>query len=686
MVVTICLIAAVMVTGPLYAQQNGRIVGRVTSAESGAPIAEVQVFLPGTGLGSLTRQNGAFVILQVPPGVHEVRAEQIGLAAASQQVTVAAGESVTVNFQMGTEALGLDEIVVTGTAGASRRREVGNSIAQLNVTSGSSKSADAVQLLQAAAPGIQVTRADGNLGGGYSIRLRGNKSISMTNSPIVYIDGVRMQSKPFPVGNSGVARQANGGGANIDANPLNNINPDDIERIEVIKGSAATTLYGTEASAGVIQVFTKRGSSGAPVWNVNLQEGLNRSIKFGTPSHPYMRMEPYLRTGWLGDYSVSVRGGGQALQYFMSGGYEGGTGVLPQDTIAKIVARGNYTFSPTPNLQVQWNSAYFRQTQRNSPVGGNVYGIQLNAYRGYGNYFNSDNPDVIWELFDQDLRQQIERFTTGATVTYSPLSNLTNRMTVGYDFSNEETRSTLPFGFIFFPQGQIWNDTWQNRILTLDYVGTYSFDLARGIRSSFSWGGQTVGQEERRLNGYAENFPGASNPTVNSGAMRLAEENRSKIWNAGFFFQDVFDIQNRYFLTAGIRVDGNSAFGSGFGLQAYPKASASWVISDEGFWNQALGVVKLRTAYGKSGRAPGAFDAVRTWNSAGWGADPALVPGILGNADIGPEVTAEFEAGFDAEWLDGRLTAASRITMTRRLTLCLMSPLYLRTASSAHSE
>ena len=80
LVVTICLIAAVMVTGPLYAQQNGRIVGRVTSAESGAPIAEVQVFLPGTGLGSLTRQNGAFVILQVPPGVHEVRAEQIGLA------------------------------------------------------------------------------------------------------------------------------------------------------------------------------------------------------------------------------------------------------------------------------------------------------------------------------------------------------------------------------------------------------------------------------------------------------------------------------------------------------------------------------------------------------------------------------------------------------------------------------
>jgi len=129
-----------------------------------------------------------------------------------------------------------------------------------------------------AAPGVSVTRTDGNLGGGYNIRLRGNKSVSMTNSPIIYIDGVRMQSKPFPVGNSSTASQANGGSANIEANPLNNINPADIERIEVIKGSAATTLYGTEASAGVIQVFTKKGSSGKPVWQIEAQRSFSHSI------------------------------------------------------------------------------------------------------------------------------------------------------------------------------------------------------------------------------------------------------------------------------------------------------------------------------------------------------------------------------------------------------------------------
>jgi TonB-dependent starch-binding outer membrane protein SusC len=653
---------------PLGAQQTGRIVGRITAAESGTPIAEAQVFIPGTGLGALTRQNGAFVILEVAPGPHEVRAERIGLAAVAQQVTVIAGQAVEVNFQMSTQALGLDEIVVTGTAGASRRREIGNTIASISVSDVPNKPVAAAEFLQAAAPGVQVNRADGGLGQGYNIRLRGNRTVSMTNQPIIYIDGVRMQSKPFPVGNSGLASQANGGSANISANPLNNINPNDIERIEVIKGSAATTLYGTEASSGVIQVFTKKGAAGTASWNFDASLNRAKAIEFGTEELPYLRMEPYLRSGWVGDYSASVRGGGQALQYFASSAFEKGTGILLSDSITKVMGRGNFTFTPGKNLQVQWNNGFTFQNTRNSPVGGNVYGITLNAYRGIANYMNPvagsdgvirsrDNPEVLATLFDQELTLRIRQFSTGATLTYSPLANLTNRITMGYEGATQETRNVLPFGFSLFPQGQVWNDTWQNQLVTVDYVGTFSFDLVSGIRSSFSWGGQAVGEEELRLNGYGENFPGAANPTVNSSATKVAEEDRSKVWNAGFFFQDVFDIENRYFVTFGMRVDGNSAFGSGFGLQVYPKASASWVLSDEGFWNPKLGAIKLRAAYGQAGRAPGAFDATRTWSAEGWGGKSALVPKNLGSEDLGPEVTAEFETGYDAEWLDGRLTS-----------------------------
>jgi hypothetical protein len=166
-----------------------------------------------------------------------------------------------------------------------------------------------------------------------------------------------------------------------------------------------------------------------------------------------------------------------------------------------------------------------------------------------------------------------------------------------------------------------------------------------------------VGDDERKVEAWGEGFPGAAAPTVTGAATTLGFEEREKVWNAGFFFQNVFDIKNKYFLTLGARVDGNSAFGESFGLQTYPKASATWVISDEGFWKSGWGQMKLRTAYGQSGRAPGAFDAVRTWQAVGLGGQPAFVPRNLGNPNLGPEVTGELEAGFDASWLDDRIRA-----------------------------
>src|SRR5690606_22281725 len=113
----------------------------------------------------------------------------------------------------------------------------------------------------------------------------------------------------------------------------------------------------------------------------------------------------------------------------------------------------------------------------------------------------------------------------------------------------------------------------------------------------------------------------------------------------------------KYFLTLGLRVDGNSAFGEGFGLQTYPKASAAWVISDEDFWPENFGSLRVRTAYGQSGRAPGTFDAVRTWDPIGFIGRPAFQPDNRGNPDLGPEITSEFEMGFEGSWLEDRLSA-----------------------------
>jgi outer membrane receptor protein involved in Fe transport len=390
-----------------------------------------------------------------------------------------------------------------------------------------------------------------------------------------------------------------------------------------------------------------------------------------------MYMDPWICTGFLkcGEYmhtahtqmySGSVRGGGQNLQYFTSAEFFDEAGNTPNDALEKWTARGNFTYAPMNELQLQWNTAYVNHSQTNSPQGNNAEGLELNVFRQDQNYFRDPDPLLINRVFDQTLASEIERFTTGGTANYSPLPNLSNRFTIGYDFSNQETRNIRPFGFFAHPEGIIHVSNYERRILTFDYVGSLSFDLLTSLRSTFSWGGQAIGDDTRKVEGYGRGFPGAAEPTVNSAASAQGYEERQKVWNAGFFLQNIFDIRDRYFLTLGMRVDGNSAFGSGFGLQFYPKVSGSWVISDEGFWNPSFGALKLRAAYGQSGRAPGAFDAVRTWTNTALAGDAAFTPSNVGNPDLGPEVTGEFEAGFDGSWMDDRIR--STFTYYRQLT------------------
>ncbi len=684
---------SVLAAVPAHAQ-NGRITGVATDAQSGGPIGEVQVYIVGSTLGTLTRSNGRYLILNVPPGSYELRAERIGFQTVTESVDVPADGTVTRDFAMTTEALGLDEIVVTGAAGAARRREIGNAIAQINLTDIPEREANVSDLLQAAAPGIQVIGGSSEPAQGKQIRLRGNSSVAMSNQPIIYVDGVRIMDDAFPV----VATPGTGLGrpSLITVTPLDMINPNDIERIEVIKGSAATTLYGTEASAGVIQIFTRRGSAGAPVWTAEIQQGTGWMQPFGAPGGDFIQMEHYMRDAWWGggyeggqyapdcvtdddrwqgvnpsaggacswpgsvwlqNYLLSVRGGGQDLQYFISGQYQDDSYVLANDELEKYNFRGNFTMTPVEDLQIQWNTGYTSQWLSGTPSGNNAEGIQLNAFRQERNYVGSGDPREIAKLLEYEFDQRNERLNSGITLTYTPQARLTNRFTFGYDYSNQEGENQRNFGFFLKPLGSRTNDTFQRRVLTFDYVGTYNLPVTSTINSNFSWGGQAIGDSQVRLRLLGEDFPGAAEPTVSSAAIKVAEEDREKVWNAGFFFQNVFDINNKYFVTGGIRVDGNSAFGSGFGLQVYPKVSGTWVISDEDFWGPGLGSIKLRAAYGQSGRAPGAFDAVRTWDPAGYAGTPAFTPANLGNPDLGPEVSREWEFGFDGAWLDDRLTA-----------------------------
>ena len=660
--------ALVLLLAQPAVSQTGSVTGRITDAASGAALTQVQTYLEGTGLGTLSRTDGRFVILNVPTGDYVLLAERIGYAGYRSEITITDGGTVELDFVMVSEALGLDEIVVTGTAGAARRREIGNTIAQVTTADVLESPQNVDALLQGRVAGMQVFTASGNAGSGARIRLRGNVSVAMSNQPIIYVDGVRIRSDGFhktvpPTGYPGRS-------GNDVSSPLNSINPSDIERIEVIKGAAATTLYGTEAAAGVIQIFTKRGHRGGAQWTVSVEQGVARLQPFGFPSSErpswedatsaaggtsdFMFIDPWLRNAHQQRYAVSVGGGGESLQYFVSGALEDDLGVLPNDSQRKSNIRGNFTFSPATNLQVQWNTSFTNDQFSNTAAGNNAHGLTLNVYRRSRNYFGNEEKENLDKLLGQEITTQVDHFITGGTATYSPTSNFSNRLSVGYDLAQQNNRNLRPFGFVRAPTGILADNRSEFETLTFDYVGTLSFDLTDAVGSALSFGGQSVTSEVSQTVAYGENFPGPGSPTVTTAGTKLGFEVRERVVNAGFFAQNVFDYRDRYFLTAGMRVDGNSAFGRDFGLQAYPKVSGSWVVSDEEFWSFD-GQLKLRAAWGQSGRAPGAFDAVQTYDGVGWGTQPAFYPRVLGNAELGPERTAELEVGFDATLFSDRL-------------------------------
>jgi TonB-linked SusC/RagA family outer membrane protein len=656
------------------ASGQGTVNGRVTVAGSGRPIAGAQVTVVGTNIGTTTGEDGQFVLVNVPVGRQEIRVAQIGYRVGLIGLNVQMGAITAETIELTRTVLRLDEVVVTGTAGQARRREVGNSIAQLEIAEAPDPPSSIETMLQGRAAGVNLTLGGGASGAGGTIRLRGAVSVSQSNQPIIYIDGVRTRSEGYrrnrPV--SGYT----GRSANVQQNPINDIDPADIERIEIIKGSAATTLYGTEASAGVIQIFTKKGRVGAPRWTFQMDQGFARMRPFGTEGNPYLNLKPasyavfatdaeatlgggscadvapnqdcsWLRNGYRSKYAGSVGGGVEGLSYFIAGSYSKYDGVLPNDTESKYSARGNFSFDVMNNVRIDWNTQYTSSNVGHTAQGNNAHGLTLNVYRQERNYFQSNDPRDLRKLLNQEIDTDINRLVTGVTVNVTPYSWFTNRYTLGYDFAHQELRNLRPFGFVRAPSGILGQDQIYYQTLTSDYVGNMNYGLTGSLRGTFSFGGQSILTKEVRTSAYGESFAGPGVPEVDDGSIYVT---------AGFFLQNMFDVNNKLFLTTGLRVDGHSAFGKNLGLQAYPKFSLSYVISDESFYPASLGELKLRSALGYSGRAPGTFAAIRIWNPEPTSGQPGYEPGNIGNDDVGPERTRELEFGFDAGLFDQRVS------------------------------
>jgi TonB-linked SusC/RagA family outer membrane protein len=677
------------VAGAQAGTPTGTIAGRVTDAAAGAPLPGVSLQVEGTRLGAGTANDGRFRIPGLQPGTYTVVARRIGYNPQRQSVTIAGAGEVVANFALQSSPIALDQVVVTGTPGGQERRAIGNSVTTISASEELSKSAapNLGSLLNARASGVTILPRSGRLGAGPSVQIRGRASLGLENSPLLYIDGVRVNNATA-TGPVGVSGGLGGQGATIGGR-LNDLNPEDIESIEIIKGPAAATIYGTEAANGVIQVITKRGAANAaPQVSVGVEVGslafYDAENRIGTNfardgagqvvSWNGLQQETdsgrgFYRTGQTRRYNGSVSGGRDLFRYYVGGSYQNDLGIEPNNTLQQMAFRANISAAVNPSTDV--SASVGNVVLRNrlgadfgaSPLLGAQVGHRLlfPATRG----FFAVSPEIPQQLYDN--RSSVNRFTGSITVNNRPTEWFSHRAILGLDQSGEDARALERFAppelaRVMSPVaagGRVGQTIRNNSLVTADYSATAKVKLGSAIGSTSSIGGQFYRTELNTsfLGGFG--FAGPALETVSAVATQVAAT-QTQILNTtiGAFAEQTFALRDRLYLTAALRVDNNSAFGDDFKWITYPKVSASWVVNEEEFWtfDDMIQTFRLRAAYGASGRQPNAFAALRTFTPVtGPGGGTAVTPGSLGNANLKPEVGQELEVGFDAG-LFNRLT------------------------------
>jgi TonB-dependent SusC/RagA subfamily outer membrane receptor len=272
----VAVLLLVLPSRALFAQ-TGTITGKVTDAATSQGIADARVIVRGTTLEALTNRDGEFRLVAVRAGSAVVGVFRLGFKATTDTVRVTAGQTTTMTVQMTASTVNLSQIVVTGTAGNQERKAQAAVVASVSAADiiASAPVSNVAGTLQSQVPGIALSAQSGTVGSATTIRIRGASSINLSNDPLLFVDGIRINEGQISSGQSGQVYDR-----------LNDINPDDIESIEVVKGPAAATLYGADASAGVIQIITKKGHAGATSFTQSLRiEGGNLVNKWTPPDN-----------------------------------------------------------------------------------------------------------------------------------------------------------------------------------------------------------------------------------------------------------------------------------------------------------------------------------------------------------------------------------------------------------------
>lgn len=664
--------------------QGRMVTGQVLSEEEGIGLIGVSVILKGTTVGVTTGVDGAFKI-NVPNEKSTLVFSYIGFL----KKEVAVGNQSVLEVKMAMDAKQLQEIVITGY-GEQDRKTLTSAISSVSAQEIQNiPAASSDQLLQGRAAGVQVNSNSGTPGGGVTVRVRGTSSINASSDPLYVVDGIPIQS-------NNLSEVALGGGT---TSPIADINPADIESMEILKDASATAIYGARAANGVVLITTKRGKQGKAKVSLGAYYGGQKSPKlpdvvdgptferlmneaavnngrqpvYNNPDNTTNTnwSEPIFQTGALRNIDLGISGGTEKVQYLVSANNFLQEGIIKNTDFTRNSARVNLDFYPVDKFKIGTSILYSktdRARQRNddnisgSLGGAFFYPSNLPLYQPNGSYTKFsifENP--ITAVEEADISMATNRFLGAIYGEYEFIPGLRLRSSFSIDYSNIEENV---YDNTFTNNGAGTNGSAQS-VMSNDYnwiqenVLSYQFGL--GDHSFNTLLGTTLQESElSRTIAWGTQFPSNDFRRIASAAVQRASSTGTS-WGIGSFFTRIsYDYKSKYLATINVRRDASSRFGEDYRWGTFPSLALGWIISEEPFFKDKtfISTLKIRGSYGITGNQSGIndFQALGLWTGAAYADIPGVGPEQLANPELKWETTNQTDIGLDIGLFKDRIS------------------------------
>jgi len=704
--------------------QNKRytITGKVTDAATNDPIPGAVVKILNTTLATSTSSSGAYSFsVDLAPGKYQLQFSFVGYKASVQTITLGDDTSVQLDASLGGDAVGLDEVIVTGTSAGTTRKELGSYVSTVKGDDlNKAPSGNVLSSLQGKTAGAQISQNSGDPAGGMSVRLRGISSVNSSSEPLYIIDGVIVNNSTTRVTNTSANYDGGNFVGSIGQNRMVDINPADIDRIEVLNGAAAAAIYGSRANSGVIQIFTKRGVSGKAQVSFNTsltiselrkQVEVNQApIKFGgsvntqtqdiltptltntTPVTRYNYQDYIFQTGYGTDNTISISGGTDNTKFYTSASYFTNQGIIKNTDFTRYNLRANVDQKITDWASLSVGMNYIRSAADEKPDG-NSFFSPMNSVTIIGNFHDIFARDVNGNLLavgergrvnpvsvieDIKQRQETNRIIASANLKLNPVKNLTLNFLIGADNSGSNGSTYIPpFAYNVNPDfyggganldgtlngyaSAASNNAFQfNNEINATYQAKISDLISSTTQLGYSFQYEQTRYQLVNGRGLAPLIQ-----TVNAAATQLPSvDGRTQLSVTGGYLQQTFKYKDHFFLTGAVRVDQSTVFGADNRTQTYFKGNASYVLSSADYWKD-FGVsswwdtFKIRAAYGESGNLTGigAYDRINAYSTQSFlGRASLFSSATLANENVKPERQRELELGTDMSFFKSRLS------------------------------